>query len=348
MTVTMYDSTDPSAIPSNAVLVASYVDGYGGYTAAVARFGAAKCVSISVDNNDADIADVESGAMTPAELPAWIAAQKARGIARPGVYCNESTWAAVKSAVGDADVSYWIADWTGSPFSIAGADAVQYASESSYDLSLVQTTFPWYPGGSTPVTPTVTFPIVEGATDGAGATSGPVHTLQTNLNKWAADIKLTTLLVVDGDFGTLTLAAVKLALTYFDWSAANVALGEVTEALWDSLEGAPPSTTWNYLAPTGLHVVSAGYTSVKLAWDQPALDGHPTPDHYVLWMYHDGDLVASYPRSIPGATLEYQGGSLAENTAYVAHVGTSGVGNAHLGADVFASVSFSTGAPPKA
>lgn len=227
MTLIMYDSTNPASIPASAALVASYVDGYGGYTAAVARFGASKCVSVSVENNDADVADVETGAMTPGDLPGWIARQKARGVARPGVYCNASTWASVKTAVGAASVSYWIADWTGSPFTLTGADAVQYASEAEYDLSFVLPTFPWYPGP--------TFPIVAGS-------SGPtVTTLQTNLNKWAKDIKLTTPLVADGNFGAVTETAVKLALTYFDYSAANVALGQVPEALWVSLEGTPPT-----------------------------------------------------------------------------------------------------------
>jgi hypothetical protein len=153
MTVTMYDSVNPDAIPSDAALVASYVDGFGGYDAAVAKFGASKVVSITVSGKDADVADVEPGAMTAGQLPAWIAAQKARGVARPGVYCSESLWSSVKAAVGDADVSYWIADWTGSPFALAGADAVQYANGASYDLSLVQDTFPWYPGAVTPPTP---------------------------------------------------------------------------------------------------------------------------------------------------------------------------------------------------
>jgi hypothetical protein len=154
MPVTMYDSTEPSAIPSDAALVASYVDGYGGYTAAVARFGAAKCISISVQNNDADVADVESGAMTPADLPGWISRQQARGVAKPVVYCNASTWPSVKSAVGDANVSYWIADWTDNPTqTLEGADAVQYQSESSYDLSYVLDTFPFYPGAPAPTPP---------------------------------------------------------------------------------------------------------------------------------------------------------------------------------------------------
>ena len=200
MPVTMYDSTEPSAIPTSAALVASYVDGYGGYTAAVARFGAAKCVSISVENNNADVADVESGAMTAAELPGWIARQQARGIARPVVYCNASTWPSVKAAVGNADVSYWIAEWTGNATqTLAGADAVQYASNNSYDESYVLDTFPFYPGTPAPTpTPTPTPTPVNPWPMSNGSSGTNVTTLQGNLNKWASVIKLTEPLTTDG------------------------------------------------------------------------------------------------------------------------------------------------------
>jgi hypothetical protein len=152
MTEIMYDSTNPSAIPANAQLVAAYVDGYGGYSAAVARFGASKVVSISVANNDADVADVENGAMTPADLPGWIERQVARGVKRPGVYCNQSTWPSVKAAVAGRNVSYWIAD-PGGAAEIPGADAAQNVWEGSWDSSVCQPSWPWYTGQPTPPPP---------------------------------------------------------------------------------------------------------------------------------------------------------------------------------------------------
>src|ERR1700729_2129106 len=125
MSIVMYDSASPGLIPASAALVASYVDGYGGYSAAVARFGVHKVVSISIHGNVANVADVENGAMTTAMLPAWIEASYKRGVPRPGVYCNLSTWPSVQAAVAGRKVSYWIADWRGTPFTLAGADAVQ-------------------------------------------------------------------------------------------------------------------------------------------------------------------------------------------------------------------------------
>jgi len=145
MNRTMYDSTNPAVIPNSAQLVGAYVDGFGGYDAAVAKFGADKVVSISVANHDADVADVESGAMSPDDLPGWIERQNARGVKRPGVYCSLSIWASVKAAVGNRSVSYWIADWVGSPYEITGADAVQYENTPDYDLSLVLPSFPFCP-----------------------------------------------------------------------------------------------------------------------------------------------------------------------------------------------------------
>ena len=169
MTVVMYDSTNPADIPANAALVASYVDGFGGYDAAVSRFGANKVVSISVANHDADVADVESGAMSPDDLPGWLERQYARGVARPGVYCSLSVWPAVKAAVGTRKVSYWVADWRGSPFALAGADAVQYANGATYDSSLVQPTFPWYPVAPKPVYPAKQTGSVHSDTTGGNA-----------------------------------------------------------------------------------------------------------------------------------------------------------------------------------
>jgi hypothetical protein len=155
----MYDSTNPGVIPIGAQLVASYVDGFGGYSEAVARFGSAKVVSISVQNNNADVADVETGAMTPADLPGWLARQYARGLKRPVVYCNQSTWPSVRKVMGtNTRVSYWIAapgnNGTYGPATLPGADAVQNLFAGKFDTSVVQPTFPFYDAPSpVPVPP---------------------------------------------------------------------------------------------------------------------------------------------------------------------------------------------------
>jgi len=232
--IIMYDSTNAASFPAGSVLVASYVDGYGGYAAAVARFGAAKCVSISVGNHDADIADVEPGAMTTVELAGWIARQKARGVKRPGLYSDGSQYQSVL-AVGGSSCSYWTANPTGVvQQTLPGRDAVQTVFGTTTDTSWVLPSFPWYPGGSvTPPAPSSNpWPL------SAGSTGVNVITLQGNINKWASIIKLTTPLVKDGNFGPLTVSAVKLAQGY--WFLPIT--GTVDETLWNDLTAAPVVT----------------------------------------------------------------------------------------------------------
>lgn len=150
--IVMYDSTNPDAIPPEAKLVASYVDGWGGYPEAVRRFGVSRCISISVNNNDADVADVEPGAMAANQLPGWVARQHARGVRRPVVYSDRYDHPSCFDAVGNA-VSYWIADPVGFPISLPGADAVQYQFTTSWDASWVHPSFPFYPHHNKPKPP---------------------------------------------------------------------------------------------------------------------------------------------------------------------------------------------------
>lgn len=222
--VVMYDSVNPSAIPLSAALVASYVDGFGGYNAAVARFGAKRSVSISVHDADADVADVEAGGMTPAELPSWIERQQARGFPHPVVYCNRSTWPSVRAAVGARHVSYWIADWTGVPHTLPGADAVQYMSTHSYDLSWVLPSFPFYTGQPTPKPNP--FPVLRDGDSGSA-----VKTAQSDLNKHGAAPQL----AVDGVFGPKTLAAVK----QFQATSKLTVDGIIGPLTWAALRKAP-------------------------------------------------------------------------------------------------------------
>src|SRR5712692_7688177 len=267
--VIMYDSTNVNAIPSNAALVASYVDGYGGYSAAVAKFGAAKCVSISVHNSNADVADVEPGAMSVGQLPAWVARQKARGIVRPVIYSDGSDYPSCAAAAGPS-CSYWTARPTGQVVqTLPGRDAVQGVFAGSYDESWVLPTFPFYPGAPSPTPPPPSanpWPLSQGST-------GPnVVLLQKNLNKWASKIGLSPVLTADGNFGSLTKAAVQKAFTYWHYNAGTVAAGVVDGSLWNHLLASPVPTPPPPPPPpppphrtiTGLHVTYSDGTSVNL------------------------------------------------------------------------------------
>jgi hypothetical protein len=71
--------------------------------------------------------------------------RKAAGLAVPTIYCNRSTWSAVKFYMGSRIVDYWIATLDGTQ-QVPGAAAVQYAganlSGGHFDLTLAQD---WWP-----------------------------------------------------------------------------------------------------------------------------------------------------------------------------------------------------------
>jgi putative peptidoglycan binding protein len=94
--ITMYDSAFNSEFPADPQAVAGYVDGGIGnqpnYAFIVSAFPRAHHLSIALfPDRDADALDVESGAAQAADIPAWYARQRARGIARPVIYASAYT-----------------------------------------------------------------------------------------------------------------------------------------------------------------------------------------------------------------------------------------------------------------
>ncbi len=252
--IIMYDSVSPLGIPANAALVAAYVDGYGGYSAAVARFGVTRVISISIGNNNADVADCEPGAMTEAELPGWVSRQKARGIVRPVVYSDGSMYAGCRAAAGPS-CSYWTATDSGQAGqTLPGRDAVQYLFTNSYDLSWVLPTFPFYPGSPAPV-PVSAWPLQ------VGSTGANVIALQGDLNRWRVTMgsKFAELLV-DSSFGALTKDAVATAQLYFH-------------------DTGPIGTASETPAPAGLKTASVVSTGAKatFVWEPV-----PGVTHYIF------------------------------------------------------------------
>ena len=143
----MYDAVATANVPASATLVAAYGDGYWNNIAAYrARFPHAQIVEIAVSANDdlGVVLDVENGDATPAQAPGWVVKRRAAGVV-PTVYCNASTWAAVKAAFTAAKVAepeWWIADYDGNPTIETGAVAKQYSSPGPYDLSAVAAYWP--------------------------------------------------------------------------------------------------------------------------------------------------------------------------------------------------------------
>jgi LysM repeat protein len=143
---TMYDSTNINDIPSNASMVAGYVDGlYANVGNLQRRFPHAVVVRIAVSalTNDGHVLDVESGDATPSEAVGWVKRRRIHG-ADPSVYCNMSVWPNVRKAFHDAGIPephYWIAKWDGIATLPTGAVAKQYGNpdvtQRHYDVSCV-------------------------------------------------------------------------------------------------------------------------------------------------------------------------------------------------------------------
>jgi hypothetical protein len=148
---TMYDSVTPSAIPTNAALVAGYIDGpFAWSNAQWARFPRSVPVRIATRaaTNAGHVLDVETGDATPTQATAWVTMRRKAGT-DPSVYCNASTWPTVQAAFTAAKVAqphYWIAHYDGSTAIPAGAVAKQYVdppnSGGDYDLSAVADVWP--------------------------------------------------------------------------------------------------------------------------------------------------------------------------------------------------------------
>lgn len=125
---------------------------------------------------------------------------------------------------------------------------------------------------------------------------GPVHVAQKRLNAWAKEIGLSKALTVDGDFGPATLAAVKLALKYWNYSAANQAKGEVDQSLWGHLAGSPavtppaPPKPETYPAPGGFKVT--GFVTLPLVWEPVSLNGKSAPS-YTVAVYLNGQEIGT-------------------------------------------------------
>jgi GH25 family lysozyme M1 (1,4-beta-N-acetylmuramidase) len=106
-----------------------------------------------------------------------------------------------------------------------------------------------------------------------GDTGAAVETLQTRLNVWGA--KLT----VDGDFGPLTLAAVKA----FQTEQKLTVDGIVGPQTWAALNQSPGT----YPAPTGLAV---GSVSLAVTWDAVAVDGQAVASYTVQAVGLNGEV----------------------------------------------------------
>ncbi len=92
--------------------------------------------------------DVEPGCASPSQVPGWISAKlKAHPHELAIIYTTLSQWSVVQADVASLPASmrsairWWIADPTGTPHMVPGAQATQYYWGSSYDISLAEPDF---------------------------------------------------------------------------------------------------------------------------------------------------------------------------------------------------------------
>lgn len=164
--VALYDSTHPQTIPTDAPIVAGYINGHYAWSPSDwARFPHSILLTISISaTTPADILDVERYDATPPRAPTWLrmnyfnACRPARPWQRT-IYCSRlSTWPTVQSAISSALSSghlstsqlpaYWIADHLTppTPHLVPGSSATQYTDHATeYDLSITNTVWPNYP-----------------------------------------------------------------------------------------------------------------------------------------------------------------------------------------------------------
>lgn len=93
MTFRMLDSTTVANLPGGADAYAGYTTGlFPTWPALKARFeGKAHLVSIAISASEHALClDVEKGDATPAQVPAWVATEHSRKVARPIVYASAS------------------------------------------------------------------------------------------------------------------------------------------------------------------------------------------------------------------------------------------------------------------
>jgi len=139
---TIYDSVTPSSIPAGKD-AAVYAD--GSYQASAASVSGHKHV-LWIDTNgsrtDADVLDVEPGDATPAGAATWVKAKLTKDPAATAiVYTFKANWAPTTTAISalpkamQHHVKYWIADPTGTPHILPGAEATQWYWGPNYDIS---------------------------------------------------------------------------------------------------------------------------------------------------------------------------------------------------------------------
>lgn len=179
---TMYDTTDPEAIPASAGTpdyTAGYVDGHWPtYAGMIARYPTAVPVAITAIPGSANawwahVCDCEDGDYTPSQAAAWAHARIGLGF-RPALYCSLALWSTVEAACARAGVLLGAVDWILAAYPgngqtlYPGTVGHQWIDHGPYDESVIVTG--WTPGRAThaPITPKGTEEMIASTPTGKG------------------------------------------------------------------------------------------------------------------------------------------------------------------------------------
>jgi hypothetical protein len=145
---TFYDSVVPGAIPAGQQ-VATYATGpYAASPSDVAGRGKIMWIDVTGTDYNANALDVEPTDATPTMAADWAyhrLLEHPHGIAH--IYTNISEWPSVQQACSwlpasmQARIRWWIADPTGVPHIVPGAQATQWYWGQNYDISMAAPNF---------------------------------------------------------------------------------------------------------------------------------------------------------------------------------------------------------------
>jgi cell wall-associated NlpC family hydrolase len=253
------DAISPAGCTKGLPVYAGYYNGFFTNIAAFkADFPSAIILSITPNGRQgARCIDCEPGDATAAQaaqfvkdnLPLAPAGGRNDG-GKPIIYCSAGDSQAVINAVSALGISrsqwiLWSAHWIGqhicspSGCGYPQADATQYASNNAFDSDL----FYSYCFGTVAPPSNPTLPLKQGDVD--VTLTGPVHTLQRNINKWISafggQLGINLMLTADGNYGPLTAAAVTAAQVFL--GQRGVTAGVCDQALFNDLAAAPPFPT---------------------------------------------------------------------------------------------------------
>jgi len=205
----------------------------------------------AASDKTADVLDVENGAATIADCPAWCEAAEANwaaarrpGQRKPAIYCSESNVTSVVNMLGAAGIksgpALWVANWSrtqaeaqaiveagSGPFPVIG---VQYGNRGTYDVSVFSAAWLAAVSGDPAPAPKpapgwTEILMNELPALAQGATGEDVRTLQGAL------VARHFTVAVDGAFGPAT----KTALQAFQRSAGLAVDGTTGPKTWPKL-----------------------------------------------------------------------------------------------------------------